>query len=220
MKPILSLLLFLTMSSLSQAAESKPGTRPVATSTNDMEICADGPPGLVYSNDTMTCCVNVRVTNGPTILTCERLTVIFQTNRTSKPDLNQPAAPVRSATAGPQTNPVSTKVERILAETNVVITQFDNRAKGDRAVYTASNDVVELTGRLVVMETVQGTLECTKVILDRGTGHMTALSVPGPVRMRLRADAFGQPGVGFLSTNALRLPGTRKPSTNAPPPTR
>jgi lipopolysaccharide export system protein LptA len=164
---------------------------------------------------------DVRVTNGPTTLLCERLTVIFQTNRTSKPEMSRPAAPGRSATAGPQTNPaVSTKVERIVAETNVVITQFANRATGDRAVYTASNDVVELTGRPVVMETVQGRLECRKIVLDRSQGKMTALSAPGPVRMQLRGDAFGQPGIGFLGTNALRLPGTRAPSTKAPPPTR
>jgi len=214
----LFLLLFLTVGSLGQGAESKPGARP--TATNDMEIWADDTfKAFEFVDDTVIFQGNVRVTNGPTTLTCERLTVVFQTNRTSLAPMNRPAAPGRSPASGSQTNPaVSTKVDRIVAETNVVVTQLDNRATGDRAVYTATNDVLELTGRPVVMETVQGRLECRKVVLDRGQGKMTALSAPGPVRMQLRGDAFGQPGIGFLGTNALRLPGTKAPSSKKPSP--
>lgn len=220
MRPILLLLLLPLICPLGRAAESKP-SRPTAASTNDMVIDADDTlKAFEFVDDTVTFQGNVRVTNGPTTLTCERLMVIFQTNQTGKLEAGRPAAPGRSATAGSPTNaPFSTKVERIVAETNVVINQFANRATGDYAVYTASNDVVELSGRLVVMETTQGRLECRKIVLDRGQGKMTALSAPGPVRMQLRGDAFGQPGIGFLGTNALRLPGTKAPTAKRPSPT-
>lgn len=220
MRPMLLLLLFPVVCALGRAAESKPA-RPTMTSTNDMEIWADDAfKAFEFVDERVIFQGNVRVTNGPTTLTCERLMVIFQTNRTTRPEIGRPAAPARNPASGSPTNPaVSTKVERIVAETNVVVTQFDNRATGDRALYTATNDVLELTGRPVVMETTQGRLECRKVVLDRGQGKMTALSAPGPVRMQLRGDAFGQPGIGFLGTNALRLPGTKAPSTKKSSPT-
>ena len=192
----LSLLLFLLMGAAALAAE----TKPFGKATNDLIILSDD--GFEYTNETAIYRGHVRVTDGQMRLTCDLLTVNFKTNETN-----------------------NARIESILAESNVVITQQQGRATGDLAIYTASNDVVVLIGRgtaqtpmgtfgNAVLETPQGLLMGTNVVFDRKANRMWA---PGRVFMRLKPDAFGKQGIGLLSTNAFDLPGT-KPRGTAPPP--
>jgi lipopolysaccharide export system protein LptA len=197
---------------------AEPGREPFPSlqSTN-MEVFAED--GLEYDHlrDVLVFRGNVRVTNGPTTLRCETLTVAFQTNQPSGPAASSRSNRSAAVPAAFGTNQMAaTKVDRIVAETGVVIAQGGSRATADRVTYTSTNETVELTGRLVVMETQEGRLECTRVILDRTKGTMKALNAPGLVHMQLRSDAFGQPGIGLLATNALRLPGLKTRATNAP----
>jgi|GEM_PF-2731990 lipopolysaccharide export system protein LptA len=166
---------------------------PAPKATNDLVILSED--GFEYNQATAIYRGNVHVTDGQMRLSCDRLVVTFQTN-----DTNQ------------------ARIESIVAENNVVITQQQGRATGDLAIYTASNDVVVLIGRGVVqtplgpygnaiLETPQGKLMGTNVVFDRKANRMWA---PGRVFMQLRPDAFGAQGIGLLSTNAFDLPGSRR----------
>ena len=85
------------------------------------------------------------------------------------------------------------EMESIVAEKSVVlINKLDQtRGQGDKAVYTAATDVVELTGS-PTLETTQGTLVADVVVLDR---RQNKLHATGHVRMKLRPEALKQPGL-------------------------
>jgi lipopolysaccharide export system protein LptA len=200
MRLILPVLLLLMTATAGLPAEMKP----FAKSTNDLIITSEGPFDFDNLRQQVTFRDRVRVTDGQMLMTCELLTVTYQTNATD-----------------------STKIERIVAESNVVITQQQGRATGDLAIYTATNDIVLLIGKGVVqtkmgpfgsatLETQQGSLMSSNVLFDRKNNRMWAA---GPAYMQLRPDAFGKQGIGLLSTNAFDLPGTRPrgKGTNAPP---
>jgi lipopolysaccharide export system protein LptA len=195
MRICLSFLLLLSVCPIAPGGEFKRGAR----GTNNLVIHADG--GFVFSNTMVIYREHVRVTNEPTSLACELLTVHFETNETH-----------------------SARIERLVAETNIVVTQPEGRATGDLAVYTATNDLLVLTGfgevqtesgsyGNAMVQTPQGTLMARQVFFDRKSNRMWA---PGRTLMILQGDAFGQQGVSLLGTNALRLPGKKPASTNTP----
>jgi lipopolysaccharide export system protein LptA len=188
---LLWLLLFLCMAWPGLAAERKP----FGKATNDLLILSQGPFIYDYTNQTVTFRDKVRVTDGQMLLTCEVLTATYSTNASNE-----------------------TKIERIVAENNVVITQQQSYAAADLAVYTATNDTIALIGRGVVqtsmgpvgnavLETTQGFLMSSNVFFDRRNNRVWGA---GPVFTRLRPDAFGKQGLGLLATNAFELPGTRR----------
>ncbi len=176
MKNIVLLFLFLLAGMAAPAAEvPKPGG-----ATNEMVIeCDNGfeylAPKAVYQG-------NVRVTDPRMKLTCELLTVYFETN--------------------------SGRIDTIIAERNVAIRQQDTVATGAQAVYTATNDIVTLSGN-AVLDTPQGLLRGALIILDRKNNKLYA---PGKVFME------GKPGAGLFGTNTLgiTLPGPKPATTNAP----
>jgi lipopolysaccharide export system protein LptA len=196
----LLLLLVLLGTSLPVLAAER---NPFGKATNDLLILSQGPFIYDYTNQTVTFRDSVRVTDGQMLLTCEVLTATYSTNASNE-----------------------TKIERIVAENNVVITQKLSYAAADLAVYTASNDTIVLVGRGVVqtsigpvgnavLETTQGFLMSSNVFFDRRSNRMWA---EGPNLMRLRHDAFGQQGLGLLSTNAFELPGLRRREPPGRPP--
>jgi hypothetical protein len=87
-------------------------------------------------------------------------------------------------------------IEDILATGNVIIVQGQNRATGERAIYRATNDVVELTGN-PVLSTPEGTMHATTIELDRANRKLRAKG--SPVVMEIRTDAIG-------STNKTLFP--------------
>jgi lipopolysaccharide export system protein LptA len=166
------------------AADAKPSSH----STNEILITCE--QGFEYLGQTAIYRGNVHAVDSQMSLTCDTLIVTFSTNQTN-----------------------NSKIEKIVAESNVVITQQQGRATGDLAVYTATNDIVELHGH-PVMQTPQGrVLGETKIVFDRRANR---LFIPGRVKMELPSDAFGKPGMSLLGTNAIRLPGV-PPPTNPPP---
>jgi lipopolysaccharide export system protein LptA len=64
-------------------------------------------------------------------------------------------------------------VESILAETNVVVRQDETTAHGGRAVYTASNDMAEMTDHPIIVST-NGTLVGNRLTLDRSRNRFYA----------------------------------------------
>lgn len=168
-----------------------------SSQTNELIIECDGPWEYVGSKTVWQ--DNVRVTNGLTTLRCEVLTVHFQTNQTS------------------QTN--SAKIDRLVAETNVVVRQPEGEGTGHLAIYTATNDLVVLIGHgagpdgNAKLRVAQGSFVGPRVYFDRKDNRIWAPRG----RFVLHSDAFGKPGIGLFSTNALRLPGAKPRDTNAPP---
>jgi lipopolysaccharide export system protein LptA len=154
-----------------------------SSSTNQVVIDSDG--GFEYEASKAIYRDNVRASDSQMDLICELLTVVFETN--------------------------TTKIDMIVAETNVVILQKDGWAVSDKAIYFAAEDVLVLTGN-VILDSPQGHLISSKVIYDRKNNKMSA---PGQIRMG------GSAGSGLFGTNSLGLglglPGTTSPSTNRPP---
>jgi lipopolysaccharide transport protein LptA len=181
MKPFAAFLLLVTACGAAWGVGPQTGT----TSTNELVIECDD--GFEYAGATAIYRGNVRATDPQMSLRCEVLTVTFQTNQTN-----------------------SAKIEQIVAETRVIVTQQQGQATGDLAVYLATNEVVLLMGN-AVLETPQGKLLGDRVIFDRKSNKLTA---PGPVRMVLKPDAFGEAGMSLLGTNAFRLPGAAPAKRN------
>ena len=154
-----------------------------AAATNEIVIaCEEGghyqPPIAVYRG-------NVRVTDFQVALTCELLTIYFQTN--------------------------SEKVDLIIAETNVVISEKATIAFADKAVYTATNDIVVLTGLSgdAIIDSPQGWWTGGIIIYDRKDNSIYS---PGPLKMG------GPVKGGLFGTNTLGigLPGSKPVETKVP----
>jgi len=181
MKRIFSSLLPLMICAAASAAEPP---KPTA-GTNVMSI--DCRNGFEYAAPTASYKGSVVVIDPQMKLTCELLTVYFSTNQTN-----------------------SGRIETIVAVTDVVIHQQDTIATGEQAVYTATNDVVTLTGN-AQLDTPQGVLRGAIIILDRKNNTLYA---PGKVFMQ------GKPNTGLFGTNSLgiTLPGPKAATTNTVPP--
>lgn len=170
------------------AAPLKPAA-PVAP-RGDVEISSDG--GFEYDGETGRVFYRNKVkvldpANDPkTIITAEWLTTVLP--------------------------PAGGKVGEIIAITNVVIKIIDPKgdqvARGSKAVYNATNDIITLTGDPPILELPAGILYGDgHVVFNRITGQFQA---PGRIRMVARQGASA-PLFGVGSSNGSK--------TNAPPAT-
>lgn len=168
------------------AAPLKPAA-PVAP-RGDVEISSDG--GFEYDGETGRVFYRNKVkvldpANDPkTIITAEWLTTVLP--------------------------PAGGKVGEIIAITNVVIKIIDPKgeqvARGSKAVYNATNDIITLTGDPPILELPAGILYGDgHVVFNRITGQFQA---PGRIRMVARQGASA-PLFGVGSTSGSK--------TNAPP---
>jgi lipopolysaccharide assembly outer membrane protein LptD (OstA) len=129
-------------------------------------------------------------------LECELLTVFFQTN-----------AQNRAEVAG--LSNVNARVDMIIAETNLLMMARDTTIIGDRAVYTASNEVVVVTGDLVVIETEKSYTYGEHFIFDRRTGKGRALGWNVTELKMEGTNSFK------ASLSPIRKPPTTPPRTNS-----
>jgi len=139
---------------------------------------------------------NVRAADAQIYLECQELTAW----RRAKPATNVAAnadAPPRIE--GTETN--RNRIESIVAEHDVLIITPEIQVMGDRAMYTASNDVLRVSGVLVIVADAHGSTLCTNFVFDRTANVIT---IEGPQATVLRESSFS-------STNAVRR------ATNAPP---
>ncbi len=190
MKTIFSCLLLLSTCRL--PAADAPALAPT---TNVIVITCDGP--CEYGTNVMIYYKNVRATDALMDLTCEMLAIYFSTNR------------AEPQTTSPEVSTDSQRMEMLVAKTNVVITQPDKRTTAQQAVYTATNELIVLTGDPVV-DTPQGSLTCSNLYYDR-------------LRNKLRAEGnvktilTNKPGMNLFGTNGFGfgLPGSKGPSRKA-----
>jgi len=104
------------------------------------------------------------------------------------------------------------QIDDIIAETNVVIIQGQYRATANKAIYRATNDVVELIGNAVLRST-NVTQWASRVILDRANRRFRAIADPGTqIVTQIESDAIGATNKSFFG-----LPAPDK-KTNDPAP--
>jgi lipopolysaccharide assembly outer membrane protein LptD (OstA) len=178
MKPNLLFLFFAALAAAALTAEvPSPSAfvKPTVT-TNGMWIWADG--GFTYtgSNSTFMYKTNVRVADPQMFMQCELLTALYNTN--------------------------DNRLEVIIAEDKVMLLTEGRQMLGDRAVYTASNDTVIVTGEMAALIDSRATLIGTNFVFNRQSN--TAYSI-GPVMTLLEGQG------GFTPGDPLKRPGARAP---------
>jgi len=182
MRTFLSLSAFAMLSLLALAADKPPSNAFInpSVATNGMWILADD--GFFYNgtNSVITYRRNVRVMDPQMYLECDLLHVYYNTN--------------------------ISRLEVIVAEGHVMLVSHERQILGDRAVYTASNDVVVITGQQVALADSRVVLMGTQFVYDRKSGN--AYSV-GSVTTILDTG-------GALPLSDVLAPSGHDKQTNAP----
>jgi lipopolysaccharide assembly outer membrane protein LptD (OstA) len=183
-----SAILLLLLVEFSSGAERK--IMPSASSTNNLVIlCTNGgdfsAAMAVFRSD-------VRVLEPQMYMECELLTVHFQTN-------NSPRVESRESTN------VSARIGMIVAETNLLMMARGTTIVGDKAVYTASNEVVVVTGTLVVIETDNSYTYGEQFVFNRRTGTGYAV---GPTVVEIKTTGTNplKPALTPLRKNSAAPP--------------
>lgn len=111
---------------------------------------------------------DVQVVQGDTQMRCKTLVVFYE------PDKNAPGATAAAATpnAGEQ------KIKRLEARGGVVVTQNDQIATGDSALFEMASNTVTLNGNVVVTQG-QNVLRGERLVVDLNTGVSKVFSGKG-----------------------------------------
>lgn len=155
-------------------------------STNTFIFCTNGatmlPTNSIFRG-------SVRVFDPQLYLECEHLTVYYPSN-TAATSTRDPATPSIGS------------VNVIVAETNLPMMMRGATIVGDRAVYTATNDIIEVTGEMVIIETDSGFAYGTNFFFNRRSMELKA---NGPTTLESKA------GVNLIETtnNPSGSPGNR-----------
>lgn len=135
--------------------------------TNSLLITCDA--GCRYTTNQVVFWKNVRAADSQMYLECEQLTAWFRSKTTNAP---KPAA------TGPGVSTDTGDIDLVVAETNVMMITREMQIIGDRAVYNASNDVLIVTGQLVVALNAQGSFVGTNIVYNRRSEE---ISGDGPI---------------------------------------
>ena len=176
-------LLLLALASL-VAAPAPRSPAPKRAATNQLEelvIICDG--GAVATPTNAIWRKNVRAADSHLYLECQELTAQIQTR--SGPSPVRGAAAPRAEAGDGGTN--RARIEAIIADTDVMVILPELQILGDRAVYTATNDVLRVTGVLVIVSDGRGSTMCTNFTFDRTANVVT---VEGPQATVLKQSAF------------------------------
>jgi lipopolysaccharide export system protein LptA len=98
---------------------------------------------------------NVRATQGNTVIVSDMLTIYFSEGKRL-----------------PGRDNDTDSIEKLIAAGNVVINHENRQAFCDKAIYTASDGLLVLSGERVVVKEEGGSIAGKKVILNRDTGEI------------------------------------------------
>jgi len=154
-----AILMGLLLAALSFGATPNTPSSSSSTNNNLLIVCTNGGD---FSASSAVFRGAVQVAEPQMYMECELLTVSFQTNTQARVEMTG------------MTN-VNAKVDMIVAETNFMLMARDTTIIGDRAVYTASNEVFEVTGTLVVISNDKGFMCAEHFIFNRSTGQGRAV---------------------------------------------
>lgn len=141
---------------------------------------------------------NVKVVQGDTTLECKRLIVFYDEEPqpgAAKGKKAKPAIPASTA-------PGQQQIRRLEAKGGVVVTQKDQVATGDDAVYDMKTNTITINGNVVVTQG-QNVLRGDRLLVDMTTNVS-----------RVESGAAGQTG----RVQGLFLPGSVKDRPGAPTP--
>jgi len=154
-----AVLMWLLLAALTFGAMPNTPSSSSSTNNNLLIVCTNGGD---FSASSAVFRGGVQVAEPQMYMECELLTVSFQTNTQSRVEMTG------------MTN-VNARIDTIIAETNLLMMARDTTIIGDRAVYTASNEVIVVTGELVVIETEKSYTFGEHFIFDRKTGKGRAI---------------------------------------------
>jgi lipopolysaccharide export system protein LptA len=144
---------------------------------------------------------NVQVIQGDTEMRCRTLVVFYEQDAEAKP-----GGSVQAASPGPGGEQ---RIKKLEARGNVVVTQNDQVATGESALFDMQANTVTMIGKVVVTQG-QNVLRGDRLVVDITTG----LS-------RVESGNGGQGRVqGLFLPGSATAPGApAKPNTASPPPT-
>jgi hypothetical protein len=186
---------------LGTRAADGPGTNSTSLAISNLVIFATN--GGFFSAATAVFRGSVQVLETQMYLECELLTILFDTNRAARPNLTGAGD---NPGAGGFTD-VDARIDTIVAETNLLMMFRDVTLLGDRAVYTKSNDVVVVTGPLVIIQRSESLMYGTNFVFNLRTGEGYPIG-PNLMEVKLSSAAGGGTNTG----PNLRLDGRRGPS--------
>jgi hypothetical protein len=200
-RALLSLLLTLAALAGTRAADPPAaGTNSTSLAVSNLVIFATN--GGFFSAATAVFRGSVQVLETQMYLECELLTIFFDTNRAARPNLTGAGD---NPGAGGFTD-VDARIDTIVAETNLLMMFRDITLLGDRAVYTKSNDVVVVTGPLVIIQRSESLMYGTNFVFNLRTGEGYPIG-PNLMEVKLSSAAGGGTNTG----PNLRLDGRRAP---------
>lgn len=128
---------------------------------------------------------NVIATQGTTNLRSKTMTAFYNQDDKAKPDTTKATAPKAAEANG------ATGISRIDADDNVVFTTPAETAQGDKAVYTAADDTIVLTGATVTLTRDKNVLKGQKLVYNMSTGRSVLTSSSG---VQVDGVTVGKPG--------------------------
>jgi hypothetical protein len=152
-----------------QAAEpqSRAASTNAAGVTNKVLITSEA--GFLITTNHTIYWKNVKAQDLQSYLECEQLTVWYSSKSTNAP---------KHAAGGSGISSDSGDIDLIIAETNVMMITPEMQIIGDRAIYNAAEDLLIVTGQLVVALNAQGSFAGTNIVYNRRSNE---ISGDGPI---------------------------------------
>jgi|KBSSwiStaDraftv2_1062776.scaffolds.fasta_scaffold423987_2 lipopolysaccharide export system protein LptA len=178
---------------------SMDGDQPVRIESNTLEV-RDKIRQATFAGD-------VKLTQGDTIIKCRALVVFYED--TAAPSKKGPAP----ATAGAQpAQKSSQKIKRAEARGDVLVTQKDQTASGENAVFDVKSNTVVITGNVVVTQG-QMVMRGERMVSNLTTGVTNVYSDPGASSTKGGAESKPPRRVEWMAT-----PGAAKDAKATPAP--
>jgi hypothetical protein len=173
-----------------------PVPAPVTPMTNTFITCSNGstwsPTNAIFRG-------GVRVFDAQLYLECEHLDIYYPSNNNPNP-----------AAAGRTDAPSVGNITAIVAQTNLLMMLNGATIIGDRALYWPTNDMIQVVGEIVVIETEKGYFYGTNFTFNRRSMEMHS---EGPSTLE------SKPGVGLLEGSNAPSSAPKPPRTRNPAPT-
>jgi hypothetical protein len=171
--------------------------------TNTVITCVQGaelklPTNAVFRG-------SVRIFDPQLYLECERLSVFFPSN-----------SPAASQTMRAGGSPNLGSLSRIIATSNLLMILRGATLIGDYALYDATNDLIHVTGEVVIIETESGYAYGTNFMFNRQTMELHSI---GPSTLESKPGVSLTDGSNSLFDPAGRSRRNPAPASNPPPTT-
>jgi lipopolysaccharide export system protein LptA len=125
---------------------------------------------------------NVKVVQGDTTLRCKSLVVFYEQQNKDSGQAKVPAQTMPAAKPGPGG---SSQISKLEASGGVTVTQKEQTATGDRALFDMKANTVTLLGNVLVSQG-PNVMRGEKLVVDLTSGVSRVESGKGPVRMLIQ----------------------------------